>query len=71
MDIGWYLWLTWIGLFLVIEGVAIKTNAYDTLSEKLWYVSKKRKVYRVALIAFFLWALIHIGGGECFLGICF
>ena len=70
MDIGTLLWITWIAVGIIIELHAIIFNTYDTLSEKLWKVSKKRKVYRIALIIGFTWALIHIGGGECALGIC-
>ena len=70
MAIGTLLWITWIAIGIIIELYAIIFNTYDTLSEKLWKVSKKRRVYRIALIIGFAWALIHIGGGECALGIC-
>jgi len=70
MDIGWILWGIWVFSGVAIEVYAIKTNKYDTLSEKLWKVSAVHWAFRVALIVGFGWALIHIGGGECALGIC-
>jgi hypothetical protein len=33
---GW-LWVSWIGLFLVLEGIALARRKYgDTLSEQVW-----------------------------------
>ena len=70
MDIGNVLWGLWIVAFFIIEGIAIWRNDYDTLSEKIWKVSKKHWVFRVALALVISWAFIHLVGGECALGIC-
>jgi hypothetical protein len=64
------LWILWIIAFFLIEGYAIKTNKYDTLSEKIWKVSKKHWVLRLSVIVVIIWAAIHLIGGECALGIC-
>ncbi len=70
MDIGSWLWGLWILAFFIIEGIAIWKNPYDTLSEKLWNVQRKRKIYRIITIIVVLWAVIHILGYECALGVC-
>ena len=70
MEIGNILWGLWIAAFLVIEGYAIWKNKYDTLSEKIWKVSKKHWAIRVALAGGIIWAFIHLVGGECAFGIC-
>jgi len=70
MDIGDILWGLWIIAFLVIEGIAIWRNKYDTLSEKVWKVSGRHWVLRAILACAIIWALVHLVGGECALGIC-
>ena len=70
MDIGIILWGLWIAAFFIIEGYAIWRNKYDTLSEKIWKVSGRHWILRVALAGGILWALVHLVGGECALGIC-
>ena len=70
MDIGIVLWGLWIAAFFVIEGIAIWRNKYDTLSEKIWKVSKKHWVLRTILAVLIGWAFIHLVGGECALGVC-
>ena len=69
MDIGTLLWITWIAVGALIEIYAILTNKYDTLSEKIWKVSKKHWVLRIAILLTTIWATIHLTG-ECALGIC-
>ena len=70
MDIGTVLWALWIAAFFVIEGYAIWRNEYDTLSEKIWKVSKKHWLLRCVLAGLVIWAGVHLVGGECALGIC-
>ena len=70
MDIGTILWGLWIIAFLIIEGIAIWRNDYDTLSEKIWKVSAKHKVFRALLVVTLIWVCIHLVGGPCALGIC-
>jgi len=37
MDIWSWLWIAWIGAFLIIEGIALfRKQRNDTLSEKTW-----------------------------------
>ena len=69
-DIGNWLWALWILAFFFIEGVAIWRNKYDTLSEKIWKVSKKHWLWRLALAGLVIWAGVHLVFGECALGIC-
>jgi len=64
------LWILWIIAFFLIEGYAIKTNKYDTLSEKIWKVQKKHWVFRLIAFVVIIWAGIHLLGYECALGIC-
>ena len=70
MDIGTVLWTVWIAAFFCIEGYALITNKYDTLSEKIRYVNKKHWTLRVITFLTCLWAGVHLYQ-ECALGMCF
>lgn len=73
MDIWTILWLAWLGLFAVIEGVAlVRSDRGDTLSEHVWKwigvgrhgqekpkVTGSVKVRRVALVSFMVWLTLH------------
>jgi len=69
MEIGTLLWGLWIIAFFFIEGYAIFTNKYDTLSEKIWRVGKKHWSLRVLTVIITIWVVFHLSG-ECALGIC-
>jgi len=70
------LWIAWLALFVVIEGVAlVRKRRGDTLSENTWSWfclrdndgSTSCKVRRIAFIAFWVWLTIHlIFGGLIF-----
>jgi len=63
------IWLTLLLLGVAFELYAIVTNRADTLSEKIWKVSKKHWLWRLALAAFLVWAFVHLVFGPCAFGI--
>ncbi|WP_189112234.1 hypothetical protein [Pilimelia terevasa] len=78
MDIWTIGWLAWLGLFVVLEGVALARKAPDdTLSEHVWKwfgigrpgnrpkFSGWVKFRRFALLAFLAWLVAHfLSGGA-------
>jgi hypothetical protein len=73
-----WLWLSWIGLFLILEAVAlVRKERGDTLSEHVWnWFSLKGKKHtkkpwqvavRFGFIAFWAWLTIHFITGGSFL----
>jgi hypothetical protein len=70
---GWtWLWLGWIAIFGIIEGIALTNSQHsDTLSEHLWswfgYDREGRKsrkgwarLRRFLLLAFLIWLILHV-----------
>lgn len=63
------LWITWILLFVVVEGVAlVRKDKGDTLSEHVWKVLRVRDdrptpmavVGRILLGAGIIWLFVHL-----------
>jgi hypothetical protein len=63
-------WLFWLAIGVVYELYAIIADKVDTLSERVWYWLGKHWIIRVAFIAFWTWAFIHIIFGPCAFGVC-
>lgn len=63
-------WLFWLAVGICYEVYAIITNKVDTLSERVWYWLGKHWIFRVAFIAFWVWAFVHIVFGPCAFDIC-
>ncbi len=69
-------WVVWLGLFVVLEAVAIRRRAEgDTLSENVWKwfslkgnkgtLSRWQTVARFGFLAFWAWLTIHfLSGGS-------
>ena len=68
----WWVWLIWLGIFGVLEGYALITKEEDmpTFSRFVWAVRDRWDWFRPILIGGILWLLLHLGGGECFAGLC-
>ena len=68
---GWTVaWLFWLGMFIVIEGLALfDKDRGDTLSEHVWkwFAIKGKptgyKMRRFVLLAFWAWLTIHFFTG--------
>jgi len=78
MDIWSWLWIAWIGAFLIIEGIALfRKQRNDTLSEKTWkWFSLKgdkgklkwwQALLRFGFLAFWAWLTLHFLTGGRFL----
>ena len=78
MDVWAWLWVAWIGAFVVIEAIAIwRKGPGDTLSEKVWkWFSLKgskdklkpwQALLRFGFLAFWAWLTIHFLSGGRFL----
>ena len=78
MDVWAWLWIVWIGAFIVIEAIAIwRKGPGDTLSEKVWkWFSLKgskdklkpwQALLRFGFLAFWAWLTIHFLSGGRFL----
>lgn len=78
MDVWAWLWIAWIGAFLIIEAVAIRRKEPgDTLSEKVWSwfslrgdkdtLERWQVVLRFGFLAFWAWLTIHFLSGGRFL----
>lgn len=68
-EYDWYTWgwMIWIGLFLVLESVAIvDKDPGDTFSEHVWKwfaikgKGKGVKIRRLILVLFLTWLVIHL-----------
>lgn len=67
------MWIAWIALFLLIEGVAlVNKKPDDTLSEHVWRwfsIANKGpwwRLRRFALAAFLAWLVLHFLSGGMF-----
>lgn len=78
MDIWTILWVGWLAIFVVLEGIAIvRSDRGDTLSEKVWSwfslkgpkgeLSAWRAVTRFLFLAFWAWLTIHFLSGGAWL----
>lgn len=78
MDFWTIAWLVWLGIFVVLEGIAIANDdTGDTLSEKVWQwfnlvgpkskLSRPRALARFIFLAFWAWLTIHFLSGGRFL----
>lgn len=70
MEWDWILWGAYLLLGIIIEYVAIRTNKYDTLSEKFWKVGHGHWAIRATWALVFGWGFFHIVFGPCAFGIC-
>ncbi|AWN07373.1 hypothetical protein SEA_MANEEKUL_3 [Streptomyces phage Maneekul] len=76
MSVWTWLWIFWIGAFVVIEGVALaRKEPGDTLSEHVWKWfhtqqgqkwSKTTRLRRFILLAFMAWLSVHFLTGGLF-----
>ena len=65
-------WLSWLAVFLVVEGIALCNKAEgDTLSEHVWAwfsikdKGNKWRLRRFILLAFLAWLAVHfLTGGQ-------
>lgn len=73
MEITWegMAYLILFGCLFVLEVIAIITNKYDTISEKIWKVSKPHLALRVFIFCALVWGAFHLAFGECAFGLCF
>lgn len=68
------LWIVWIGIFLVLEGIALfdKTPG-NTLSERTWDWFSVRgrgrawRLRRFVLLSFMAWLAVHFLTGGAFI----
>jgi hypothetical protein len=67
-----WLWVAWIGVFLVLEFTAIiRRRGQDTLSEFVWHICKVTPgntvwtwtAVHLFVVLFLVWLLLHIGWG--------
>ena len=78
-----WVWLPFVALFLIVEGIAIftKERLWPTFSRTVWRLSNWQvklpgpryttiKPLRIALFFFMVWLTIHLVGGPCALGVC-
>ncbi len=68
----WFVWAIFLGVGLLIEIIAIKTDEKDlpTLSRFFWWLKDKWPWLAIVAVIVGGWAIVHLAGGECFGGIC-
>jgi hypothetical protein len=68
----WWLWAIWGAAFVLLEGYAIATKerVVPTLSRTIWWIRERHWFWKVLVLVVTGWLVIHLGFGECALGVC-